>query len=142
VRSHDPTKLLDGRSATDITTQWNNPGPVSLAQSNKPTGGDPTSTNFIPATPQYSTVAGVKYTVNTILGFCYAPTGTAAVSNTSTTCDKNNVIGTSVMYRVSVSVSWSAGHGYSCSGAGGLCTVVADTLIDPAVGDPLFNNNT
>jgi type II secretory pathway pseudopilin PulG len=140
VRSRNPTTLLNGRKASDVDAQWKNPGPINLANANEPTLVDTNGTTVVPATPQFSTVAGVKYTVNTIIGICYAPTSTT--NSTTTSCDKTNSPGTSQMYRVAVSVTWNAGHGYSCSGNGGLCSVVADTLIDPALSDPLFNNNT
>jgi type II secretory pathway pseudopilin PulG len=140
VRSHDPTTLLLGRKATDVDTQWKNPGPIDLSQTQEPTLTDTGGTNVIPATKQTTMVGGVQYTVNTIVGLCYAATSTA--SSNATTCVKTNAPGTSQMYRVLVSVTWSAGHGYTCSGNGGLCAVVVNTLIDPQLGDPLFNNNT
>lgn len=141
VRSRNPTTLMNGRKATDVDTQWKNPGPINLANTNEPTLVDTGGTTVIPATAQTSTVGGVKYTVNTIIGTCYAPTGTP--NSITTSCDKTNAAGTSPMYRVAVSVSWSAGRGYSCpTKTSGLCSVVTDTLIDPALGDPQFNNNT
>lgn len=139
AKSRNPTTLLNGRKATDVDTQWKNPGPINLAQSAEPPLVDTTGTTFIPATATTSVVGGVTYTVNTILGLCYTPTSTA--NSVTTSCDKTNAAGTSLMYRLMVSVTWSAGHGARCSTSTGLCNVLTDALIDPANGDPLFNNN-
>jgi prepilin-type N-terminal cleavage/methylation domain-containing protein len=34
VRSRNPTTLMNGRKATDVDTQWKNPGPINLANTN------------------------------------------------------------------------------------------------------------
>jgi prepilin-type N-terminal cleavage/methylation domain-containing protein len=129
VRSHDPKTILNGRTQAQIDAQWASPGPIVLSQSTKPTAVG-SGTAIIPTTPTTVVAGGTKYSVNTIIGICYA--GTTGTSN----CVATGTTGK--LYRVAVSVTWNGAHGNGCSA--GTCSVVADTLIDPSV-DPTFNNS-
>ena len=71
VRAHDPKTILNGRTQAQIDAQWGSPGPINLSQSTKPTAVG-SGTAIVPATPTTVVVAGTKYSVNTIIGICYA----------------------------------------------------------------------
>jgi prepilin-type N-terminal cleavage/methylation domain-containing protein len=132
ARDAVPTKLLWGRTQTAIDTQWASPGPINLTQSIKPTAPGSGTTETIPSTAQTVTIKGTAFAVNTIIGQCYIPV------SATTNCTKTSSTGATLIYRASVSVTWTGGSG--CSGANGQCSVVEATLVDPSV-DPLFNNN-
>jgi type II secretory pathway pseudopilin PulG len=129
VRAHDPKTILNGRTQAQIDAQWASPGPVNLSQTTKPTAVG-SGTAIIPTTPTAVTAGGTKFSVNTIIGICYA--GTTGVSD----CKPTGTAGK--LYRVAVSVTWNGSHGNGC--VGGTCSVVADTLIDPSA-EPTFNNS-
>lgn len=128
VRAHTPNSILNGRTQSQIDTQWASPGPISLSQSTKPTAMGSGSA-IVPTTPTSVVAGGTTYSVNTIIGICYA--GTTGVSD----CKPTGTTGK--LYRVAVSVTWNAAKGSGCTA--GVCSVVADTLIDPSA-DPTFNN--
>jgi prepilin-type N-terminal cleavage/methylation domain-containing protein len=139
VRAHDPQTILNGRTQSQIDAQWASPGPINLTQSNKPTAVG-SGAAVIPTTPTTYVVAGTTYSVNTIIGTCYVPATGSSSSPGASACVKTSTTGAALLYRVSVSVTWAAGHGAGCQVGLGVCSVVSDTLISPS-GDPMFNNN-
>lgn len=133
VRAHLPSTLLNGRTQAAMDTQWASPGPIDLSQSNEPTAVT-TGTLVVPTTAQTSVVDTTTYSINTIIGYCWA------AKTLASDCLKSSTTGPVKLYRVAVSVTWTAGHGTKCTMGNGTCSVVADTLIDPS-SDPTFNNN-
>lgn len=128
VRAHDPKTILNGRTQAQIDAQWASPGPIVLNQSTKPTAVG-SGAAIVPTTPTTVVAGGTTYSVNTIIGICYA--GTTGASD----CVATGTTGK--LYRVAVSVTWNSARGTGCTA--GVCSVVADTLIDPSA-DPTFNN--
>jgi type II secretory pathway pseudopilin PulG len=133
VRAHLPSTLLNGRTQVSMDTQWASPGPIDLSQSNEPTAVT-TGTLVVPTTKQTYVVGTTSYSVNTIIGYCWA------AKSGSSTCLKSSTTGPVKLYRVAVSATWSAGRGAKCTMGNGTCAVVTATLIDPS-SDPTFNNN-
>jgi hypothetical protein len=129
VRAHDPKTILNGRTQAQIDAQWASPGAINLSSSTKPTAVG-SGAAIIPTTPRTAVAGGTSYSVNTIIGICYAGK-TGATSDCLATGTGGK------LYRVAVSVTWNGSHGNGCTN--GTCSVVAATLIDPSA-DPTFNN--
>jgi hypothetical protein len=114
--------LLAGRYQTAVLAQWaaaTAATPTSVSRTNPAyIAGTGSVTPAVPLTTT-TTVEGLVYTANILIGSCYQPaTGP---------CDKTNVAGSGLMYRIIVQVTWSEGGNTKCTG----------TLVN-ATEDPTF----
>ncbi|HET9657930.1 MAG TPA: Ig-like domain-containing protein [Kineosporiaceae bacterium] len=80
-----------------------------------------------------TTVAGITYTAQRIVGSCWRPSAGGACVKAAVKANPSLF-----MYRVLIQVTWSEGGATTCSGTA--CSYVLSTLIDPS-SDPTFNLN-
>lgn len=140
TRAVPAASLTAGRDATRNNALWAAPGSVDISQSVKvwDTSATGTSTPTVPFTgdgttnPAYQ-VNNVSYTVRTFVDGCY-------LLPSSGVCNKTQLAGTTLMYRVTVEVRWTPGRGDSCGGPSGRCEYIVSTLRDPSSDYP-FNLN-
>lgn len=134
--------LLDGRTDAAVTAQWAaRPAGVDLAATDRAVTPDTCAAR--PATVPLQglrtgpaqtvtdpvVVGGQAYTVRTFVGTCWLPRAGGACVPASALATPD----ATVLYRVVVTVSWSAVRG--CPGG---CLYSVETLRDPPV-DPLFD---
>ncbi len=129
LRALAPGNLVAGRTQAVVDALWASPGGVNTSQDVE--YWDSTATgSSTPTVPTVKTtvVDNVTFTIRSFVDKCYqAATGTCGTSNTGTR--------PTVMYRLIVSVAWTAGNTSGCSG--GTCTYITSTLRDPSI-DPSF----
>jgi len=129
------SKLVSGRYSTSVHSQFTAlAASVDLTQTDE--ASDSTATSSSTPVLTYTattTVAGVTYTAQRVVGSCWLPTaGGACVKAASKAASSQ------FMYRAIVLVTWSEGGGTTCSGSA--CSYTLSTLIDPSA-DPTFNVN-
>jgi Tfp pilus assembly protein PilV len=134
-RAVPATRLTDGRTATAVTAQLSaRPTTAKLDDASGTLVRDGAATQAAPALDLTSLVGGVTYDVRTFVSRCYRPSVAAASCVATPTTS-------TPMFRVTASVSWVPGRRQNCTLAGGVCEVVASTLVDPTTVDPIFNVN-
>jgi prepilin-type N-terminal cleavage/methylation domain-containing protein len=127
------SKLIGGRTAAAVAAQWS-AALADLSQTDQESDAAATASS-VPLLPMSSTstVAGVAYTSQQLVGSCWRP---AAGGDCVKAAVK--VAGSVFMYRVVVQVTWTDTVAASCPG--GTCNYVLSSLVDPST-DPSFNVN-
>jgi prepilin-type N-terminal cleavage/methylation domain-containing protein len=141
------SRLVSGRSLTDVTAQWAAAAAAGIDVSKTYTGSGvtafdadtyslPTGASVSPVVPLTSTttLSGQQFQIFTLIGTCGRAKGADHSASAPTSCSKTTA-GDEV-FRVVVRVTWVAGAGRTCSGQ--TCQYVLTTLIDPTV-QPTFN---
>ncbi len=137
ARSVAPAKLLSGRSAADVASQWSASSAPDLALTwPADDGASPAATvQTIPVTATQK-VSGQEYEVSTLIGVCYRQRAVGTTTGTTSSCGKpagsdasTTPAGYVKVYRVVAEVTWrTPGQVSGCNA--GVCVYRASTLID------------